>query len=159
MNTLRIFVTVVCLVAQPALAACTAPDAASSDAPSDADGIHIEDMWIRPPAVAGGNGALYMTLRNAGDTADRMLTVETAIAQAVELHETQNDNGVMRMQPLEGGVEVPARQDVEFGPGGKHVMLLNVTDPLAVGQAVTVTLTFEKAGHVTLAIPVAEAAP
>lgn len=159
MNILRIFVTVVCLVVLVGLAGRTAPDVASPDATPDAAGIRIESAWIRPAPTAGGNGALYMTLTNVGDTSDRLLTVETSIAKGAELHETQNDNGVMRMRPVEGGVEIPAQQGVEFGPGGKHIMLLNVAEPLTVGQAVKVTLTFEKAGRVALLITVVDGAP
>jgi copper(I)-binding protein len=55
------------------------PDAVSPEPAIDAAGIQIEDVWIRPPASVGGNGALYMTLTNRDDTPDRLLTVETSI--------------------------------------------------------------------------------
>lgn len=79
MKVLRIFVTIICLALVPALASCTMPDAVSPEPAIDAAGIQIEDVWIRPPASVGGNGALYMTLTNRDDTPDWLLTVETSI--------------------------------------------------------------------------------
>ena len=62
---------------------------------------------------------------------------------AVELHESINDNGVMKMEPHPEGFEIPAGGTLELKPGGKHVMLLGLVKPLAVGDTIELTLNFE----------------
>jgi copper(I)-binding protein len=58
------------------------------------------------------------------------------------------DNGVMKMRPLKGGLEIKPGQSVEFKPGSYHIMLLDLKQPLQKGEHVKGTLTFEKAGSV-----------
>lgn len=158
MSTLRMFVTLVSLAVLTALAGCRAVEVRQPVPTLVGDALRVEHAWIRP-AGAGGNSALYLTLMNLTDQPERLLRVETPVAASAELHETQNDNGMMRMRPLVNGLEIPANQGAELRPGGKHVMLLNVAAPLTAGQAVEVTLILEQAGRVTLVVPVAEDTP
>jgi copper(I)-binding protein len=67
----------------------------------------------------------------------------------VEIHTTFRDGDVMRMRPV-AAIEVPAKGAVTLAPGGMHVMLMGLTKPLAIGEAVPLTLTFERAGAVTV---------
>jgi hypothetical protein len=67
----------------------------------------------------------------------------------VGIHETLMQDGVAEMGPVEG-VDVPAGTTVTFEPGGYHVMLEDMAEPLEVGATVTITLTFEQAGDVTI---------
>jgi copper(I)-binding protein len=121
-------------------------------APTD-DAVRIENPTARP-ARAGQNSAAYFTIVNPTGEEDQLLSVTSAVAMVAELHETQNDNGVMRMVHQADGVAVPARSTVDFVPGGKHVMLMNLRQDLAAGQRFTITLSFAKAGEIEVTVPV-----
>ena len=132
-----------------ALAGCT-----SSPAPSTAPaGLTIESAFARP-APTGGNGGAFLTVVNPGSTPDRLIAARSPVAPATELHETIDDNGVMKMRPAPGGFEVPAQGRLELQPGSKHIMFVGLTTPLTDGSEVEITLVFEKAGEVTLKVPV-----
>ncbi len=119
-------------------------------------GIEIVDPWARAAAMEGGNSAIYMVLKNTSGTADKLVAASGDVAAAIEIHETKMDNGVMQMQPVEGGLEVPANGSVELKPGGYHVMLIGLTKVLKAGETVTVKLTFESGASVDLTVPVME---
>ncbi|WP_164696720.1 copper chaperone PCu(A)C [Falsiroseomonas algicola] len=118
-------------------------------------GVTVNAPWTRA-AGQGGTGAGFMTLRNAGATADRLVAARAGIARTVELHTHINDNGVMRMRPVPG-IEVPAGGEVQLRPGGFHLMLIGLTAPLRQGERVPVTLVFERAGEVQVQLAVESA--
>lgn len=130
------------------LAACS-----GSNEPS----LTIEDAWARPSPLMAGNGAVYMVIRNKGRQADALTGVRTSISQAVELHETKMEGDVMKMRPVAGQrIEIPAQGSVELKPGGLHIMLLGLNQPLEPGKSFELTLQFEKSGERTLTIPIKE---
>lgn len=115
--------------------------------------ISVMDAWARPAAL-GQNGAAYFTLKNPTGQADRLLSATTEIAQAAEFHLSEMDaNGVMSMRPQEF-VDVPAGGQVEFEPGGLHVMLVGLTKDLKGGDSFSLTLQFEEAGDVNVEVQV-----
>ncbi len=116
--------------------------------------IRAEAGWSRA-AGAGRTGAGYLTLRNSG-AADRLVSARAAIATTVELHTHIHDNGVMRMRPVEA-IDVPANGTVTLEPGGLHLMLLELKQPLRQGETVPVTLVFERAGEVQVQLAVQSA--
>lgn len=118
--------------------------------------IQIVDPWARPGTLEGGNSAIYMTLTNTSATADRLVSVSGDVAKAIEIHETKMDNGMMQMNPVEGGLEVPANASVELKPGSYHVMLMGLTKVLKAGDTVQVKLTFQSGNSVDLTVPVLE---
>jgi copper(I)-binding protein len=91
---------------------------------------------------------VYVLIENRGPEADALLGASSDAAKTVELHETRQEGGVMRMRPL-AAVEVPAGGRIEMKPGGQHIMLLGLTRDLRPGDKVTVRLRFEKAGEQT----------
>ncbi|GAA5529976.1 copper chaperone PCu(A)C [Herpetosiphon gulosus] len=103
-------------------------------------------------AMMGSNSAAYMTIRNTG-AADNLISASTDVAGKVELHTVVADGDVMRMEQVEK-IEVPANGEALLKPGGFHVMLLEVKQDLKVGDTIDLTLTFEKAGTITLKVPV-----
>ena len=117
------------------------------------DAVRIENPSARP-AAAGQNSAAYFTIVNPTEADDRLLSAASAVAMVTEVHETQNDNGVMRMIHQADGVAVPARSTLAFAQGGKHVMLMNLRQELAPGQLFTITLSFANAGDIEVTIPV-----
>jgi len=142
-----------------ALTACNVtptatPAADDMSAMLTGDAVRIENPMSRPSPLVGGTGAAYMTLVNPTDTADRMVAVSSPAAKVGEMHETVNDDGVMRMIPQPDGFEIPAKSMVELKPGGKHIMLIDLVAPLEIGQEFELTLTFEHAGEMTFTVPV-----
>ena len=117
-------------------------------------GIRIEHMWSRA-ALEGGVGVLFMTVTNDGP-ADRLVGVSTPVADRAELHESMNDNGVMKMRPAEKLPVAPGKPLV-LTPGGYHVMLMGLKRALRAGDRFPVTLSFENAGAVTTEALVAKA--
>ncbi|MCU0830571.1 MAG: DUF1775 domain-containing protein [Rhizobiaceae bacterium] len=116
--------------------------------------IMIEGFWARAmlpnQPVAGG----FLTLTNGGDADDRILKAESPRAGRMELHEMAMEGEVMKMREMEGGIPIPAGATVELKPGGLHLMFFDIAERFEEGQTVPVTLTFEKAGEVTLELPV-----
>lgn len=115
----------------------------------------IEGGWTREPppgaSVAGG----YMTITNTGDASDTLVGGSAPFAERFEVHEMAVEDGMMRMAPVPGGLLIPAGESVMLQPGGYHVMFMGITDAPAAGETASVTLRFEKAGEVTLTLPVA----
>ena len=115
--------------------------------------LTLERMAIREaPAgapVAGG----YLVIRNDGAEGDRLLAAASPAAGEVQIHRMRMEEGVMRMRPLPDGIEVPAGETVALRPGGDHLMLMR-PEAMAAGEAVEVTLAFERAGEVTAPFPV-----
>jgi len=105
--------------------------------------------------VGGG----YFTVKNNGQADDMLVSVSSPAAGAVEMHEMAMQGEVMKMRKLEGGIAIPAGKSVELTPGGLHLMFMKVTEPFKAGGTVPVTLTFEKAGKVDLALPIEAAGP
>ena len=109
--------------------------------------LTISDQWVR--VTANTVTAAYMVITNTGE-ADTLISAGTPLTANVQLHEVVSDGATSRMQPKEGGFPVPANGEVTLRPGSYHIMMLDLKDPITDGQLVTLTLTFEKAGDVTI---------
>ena len=116
--------------------------------------LKIGHPWSRAMPESSPTGGVYLLLSNRGKTADKLLSASTPRAAKAELHTHINDNGVMRMREVAGGVEVAAGQQVKFAPGSYHVMLMGLKQPLRAGDHFPLTLRFEKAGSVTVDVAV-----
>lgn len=143
MHTARFGVVVAALLLVAALGACGTPAGPQ---------IKAENVWARPAGGMGasGTGGVFMVLRNEGGAADRLIAGQCDLAKAVEVHETTMDGGVMKMRPVEGGLEVPAGGQVELKPGGYHVMLIGLTQDLKVGDRFPLVLQFEESGTISV---------
>ncbi len=138
------------LLAAPALALLAAPALAHD---FKAGAIEIEQPWSRATAATGQTGAAFMVLNNEGQTADRLVSVTSPVADKVQLHTSIMDNGVMEMREVEA-VELPADTEVKLAPGGLHLMLIGLKEPLARHKSFPLSLTFEKAGSVTIDVAI-----
>jgi len=118
-------------------------------------GITVSDAWARTSPMMERAGAAYMVLQNGGAVEDKLLSVESDVAQTIELHETKEMNGMMQMSPVPN-IPVPAGGKAELKPGGLHVMLIGLTRELKAGDKVQLTLNFEKAGKVPVTVEVKE---
>ena len=114
----------------------------------------VQDAWARP-GQAGGTSAIYFAIDNPLDTADTLLGVTSGAAETVEMHMTQMENDVMTMLP-QRTVFVAALSKVKFEPGGLHVMLIKMKKDLKAGDSFSATLSFDRAGPVTVNITVKE---
>ncbi|HRW09597.1 MAG TPA: copper chaperone PCu(A)C [Caldilineaceae bacterium] len=119
-----------------------------------AEGLTVENVMARAVPVAGTNGAVYLTIHNGTAMDDQLVSVTSDVAEAAELHETINDNNVMRMEARPEGFAIPAGESIELTPGGKHIMLVGVSSVLEEGSTFTVTLTFAHADPQTVEVPV-----
>ncbi len=113
--------------------------------------VEVKDAWARATPGKAENGAAYLTIVSPG--ADRLVSLSTPVAKKAELHTMTTEGGVMKMRPL-AGLDVPAEQPVTLKPGGAHIMLMGLNQPLQAGQSFPLTLSFEKAGQreVTVAV-------
>ncbi len=118
-----------------------------------ADGVRAERPWARATAPQQKVGGAYVTLTSPAD--DRLLGASSPAAGRVEVHEMRMDGNVMRMRELADGVPLPAGKAVAFAPGGYHIMLMDLKQPLAAGQTVSVRLRFQNAPPLDLQVPVA----
>lgn len=159
-----------------ALAACSG----SSSSQTKANGLIIEDAWARTSPASTGTGAVYFTVENTTDRIEKLLSasVPTAVAARAEVHEVvmagASTDSTMAMQGMQGStdstmagsgmmsmrevtsVSIPAGSTVKFEPGGYHVMLLDLAEPLKSGQKFTLSLGFMNAGVVQVEVTVRE---
>jgi copper(I)-binding protein len=91
-----------------------------------------------------------MKITNTGTSPDRLISGTTDSASKFEVHEMKMDGGVMRMRPVQGGLTINPGQTVELNPDTYHVMFVGLKKPLVAGDHVKASLTFEKAGAVTI---------
>ena len=122
-----------------------------SSGPAAADGIMITDAFARASAGAAKNAAAFMTLNNHSDRDDHLVAVRTTRARKAELHTHIDDQGVMRMRPV-ARITVPAGAAAKLKPGGDHVMFMGLTAPLKKGDTLSLTLVFEHAGEIEVAV-------
>lgn len=123
--------------------------------PAFADGIMIMDPYIRSAGPNAKTGAAFMGIMNHSGQDDRLIAVTSDIAKRAELHtHNMTADGVMQMREVEGGIPVEAGGMHMLARSGDHVMFMGLTRQMVQGEIVTVTLTFEKAGDITVEIPV-----
>jgi periplasmic copper chaperone A len=112
--------------------------------------IEVDNPWLRATprgtSVAGG----YMKISNKGSLPDRLIGGSTAVAGRFEVHQMLMDQGVAKMRPIEGGLEIKPGDTVELKPGSLHVMFMDLKQPLEKGQKIKGTLEFEKAGKIDI---------
>jgi copper(I)-binding protein len=147
----RIFTGLVLLALLATLGIATA--CAQNPQGRGGSGLEIEDGWARAVPIVDGNSAFYFTVRNNKAEPDRLIGVETALGIA-EMHESVVEGGVARMLPRPEGFEVPAGGALVLDQGGKHIMVMGVTEPLGAGVNISATLLFEGAGAIPVILPV-----
>jgi len=117
--------------------------------------IHISQPWARATPKGAANGAAYMTVINNGKTPDRLSCVSSDASAECQIHSMKMENGVMKMRPVEGGLDIAPGETVTFKPGGFHIMFVDLKHPLQEGREVDAKLKFENAGTIEVAYPVA----
>jgi copper(I)-binding protein len=133
------------------LAACTSGEKAPSGA---AGAVQVSEALCRPTPVGRQTTGCYLTLTAGAD--DRLLGAATPVAGRVQIHERRIESNMMMMREIEGGLPLPAGQAVELKPGGNHIMLLGVEEPLKAGDTVALTLTFASAPQLEITAEVGQ---
>jgi periplasmic copper chaperone A len=129
------------------LAMVSAPLAFAAD-------ITITDPYLRVSGAMATSAAAFMTIENHGAD-DRLIDAHSDLAQKVELHtHLQDANGVMKMVHVAEGFPIAAGEAHVLQRGGEHVMFLGLNSVPVQGDMISLTLTFEKAGDVTVEVPV-----
>jgi len=138
-----------------ALAACGNTDNTTMDADGNAvTPIVVADAICRPTPNGRQVTACYLNLVAASD--DRLVSIQTPAAALAQLHEMKMESNMMMMRPIDGGATLAAGQVVNFTPGGNHIMLSGVREPLVEGDTVELTLSFQSAPDLTLTVPVGQ---
>lgn len=123
--------------------------------PAFADGIMIKDPYSRSAGPSAKTGAAFFGIMNTSDQDDRLIAASSDVAKRVELHtHIETADGVMQMREVKDGFPVEAGGMHMLQRGGDHVMFMGLLRPMVQGETVTVTLTFEKAGDISVEIPV-----
>jgi len=112
--------------------------------------LEIDHPWARATPKGASVGGGYLKITNKGAAPDRLIGGSSVVSDRFEVHEMAVADGVMKMRPMPSGIEIKPGQTVEFKPGGFHIMLMGLKQPLEVGKTVKGTLVFEKAGTVDI---------
>ena len=115
--------------------------------------VTIEGAWARELPPVSVNGAAYLTIANEGVRPDRLTGASSAVAGRVEIHVHEPSGGMMAMRRLDG-LDLPPGERVRFAPGGLHLMLIGLEEPLEKGGRFTLRLTFASAPPIEIEVPV-----
>ncbi|KAB7616411.1 copper chaperone PCu(A)C [Amylibacter sp. SFDW26] len=119
------------------------------------EGVVVEGAYARANGASAKAGAAFMVIKNYNAQDDRLIAASTDVANMVELHtHIEGENGIMMMRPDEDGFDLPANGEAHLKRGGDHVMMMGLKHALNHGDTVEITLVFEKAGEITIQIPV-----
>jgi copper(I)-binding protein len=169
MNRITLVVAALAATATLGLAACGSDDETATNAAS-AEPVSVTGAWARVTPPKAPAGAAYMTITSAEGDMLTGVSVPADVAGEAQLHETTDQNAAMAQEMAEKGesptaaqmqqmmkgmkevemIDLPAGEAVQLKPGGYHVMLMKLKAPITEGMTIPVTLTFEKAGEVTV---------
>jgi len=135
------------------LAACNSGERAPEPG---APTVTVADALCRPTPKGRKITGCYMTLTASG--ADRLVSVESPAANIVQIHESRMESNMMMMQQMRDGLPLAAGEAAVLAPGGNHLMLLGVKEPLVVGDTVPLKLIFETAAPVEVTATVGQPA-
>ncbi|MFK3679079.1 copper chaperone PCu(A)C [Microbacterium sp. NPDC090218] len=156
MNTTKNLPRLAVLIAVSVLAltGCTPEKApAATESRPAGEVVTIDDAWVK--SAEEGMSAAFGTLLNSGDEDVTVVSVTSEASTMLELHETvENEAGEMVMREIEGGFVIPAGGRLALEPGANHIMMMDLTGPLAAGTDVSFTLTFSDDSTYEFSAPV-----
>ena len=113
--------------------------------------LWIDQPFARATPPGAKTGAVFFTIDNAGNTTDRLLRASTPVAAGVAVHQMAQAGGMMTMRAVPS-LEIRPGARLELGPGGYHLMLIDLKQPLKTGDRFPLVLTFEHTGTVTTTV-------
>ncbi len=153
----------VLVLAAAALASCDGKSTTTVSHSSNINGvvtsstITMTDYAMRAALGNNPNTGAYVTIRNTGTEPDRLVSASCDCAASTQLHSMSTKDGVMEMGEMKDGFVIAPGETLVLKPGGNHIMLMGLKVRPQDGSTVNVKLTFEKAGEITLAMPVSNA--
>jgi hypothetical protein len=121
----------------------------------DVGSMHISQPWARATPKGADDGAGYMTITNKGSMPDRVSCVSADVSKQCQIHSMTMESGVMKMRPVENGLEIKPGETVTLKPGSYHMMFVDLKHPLEQGKSVEAELKFDQAGTVKVEYPIA----
>jgi copper(I)-binding protein len=139
------------------LLALTAPAALAATAPRDYefDTLRIDAPIARATPPGAKTALVFFTVSNMSNRTERLLRASTPLAAGVVLHQMVQSGGMMTMRAVPS-LEIGPGMRLELGPGAYHLMLIELRQPLKLGEQFPLTLTFERLGTVTTMVTVEE---
>jgi periplasmic copper chaperone A len=128
--------------------------ATTAEAAPKASTVEVVGAWSRPAAAGLPTGVAYATLVNHGAAPDRLLSASSPLVGRVSLHRSLMTAGVMRMEAVPDGLDLPPGHPVALKPGGYHLMLGGLKGGLKLGQSYPMTFRFAHARPVVAQIEV-----
>lgn len=116
--------------------------------------VTVEQAWARVNPGSAKTGAIYLTIHNKADADDFLLAVDSAVAKTTAIHESMVQDGISKMTPIPGGLNMPSHGEVVMRPGGIHIMLAGLVAPLKPGDRLPVRMVFRDAGPLDLEVPI-----
>lgn len=142
---------------EPAPSSVADPAPAVIGQPQSAD-VEVEGAWARAVPPGTPNSAVFFTAHNRGASKLSITAGSSAVAKSVELHTHAQVDGVMRMRKVDS-FEINGHDHHHLKPGGDHVMLIGLSEPLAEGSEIALSLTFADGSTSELTVPVRSSAP
>ena len=115
-------------------------------------------MYKESIAPNAKNGGVFFIIENNGDESDYLIAASSNKAEKVEIHEHIKVNDTLTMQET-SDLLIKPNEKLDFVPGGYHVMLLGLKEPLKTGDKFPVTLTFKNSGSIDVDVHVEENIP
>ena len=117
---------------------------------SNSNALHVSGAYIRTMPPGRTTTAGFLSVTNHSAMACQLTGAESSISDRLEFHEHLHSDGMMRMRPVPGGVTVPAGETVIFEPGGLHIMLFNIQQPLISGENTQLQLNTDQCGTIAV---------
>jgi copper(I)-binding protein len=112
-------------------------------------GLEISQPWVRQTGNRTVSAAIYLNIGNKGSFLDQLIDVQSDAAERVQIHQSVEEAGIMRMHHI-NKLPIAPKETLTFEPGSYHIMLTRLATPLKKGEVFPITLSFEKAGDITV---------
>ena len=119
--------------------------------------IEVHQPWVRP-ASQGENAAVYLTLHNHASDSYELTGASSNVADVVEIHESRLENDVMQMNML-SSLSIAADEEINFMPGGLHIMLVNIKQELILGEHIGIILHFSNHEDIVVEVSIENTIP
>lgn len=116
-------------------------------------GVTVENPYVREVPPGMQNSAAFMTLVNDGEEEAVLVKARSRVSKVVELHTHTMEGGQMVMRQIPR-ITVPAKGSTELKPGGLHIMLIGLKQPIAQGDEVALDLYFSDGTQASVTAPV-----
>lgn len=138
---------------QVAGSATTSAEAGAESGADQADegGVTLDGAWVK--ATDEDMTAIFGTLENSSDAAVTLESAEVDLDADAEMHEVVQEAGSSVMKPVDGGLEIPAGGELNLDPGGYHIMLVDLGEPITPGQDLELTLHFSDGSETATTVP------